>query len=331
MNWQIGHTHGSQASALVKSSIDFYAGLFQKTAGIGWDTVKAIALEYEPNIRTKWPDFLEEMQGIADAVGVELSEILALNVRTEITFGMFSDGCTSLAWTTPTTTILSQNWDWMEEQKPNIVLLCIEQQGLPSIKMLTEAGLIGKIGLNSSGVGACVNAIRAKGADPTRLPMHLAMRTALNSASLEQAVSTLERYGVASSCHILLADKTGAVGTEWSHVGHKSVPQKYGRIQHSNHMLLDQPGVVDTVWLPDSLVRVRRMEELADAVTAPTVAAIQNLYKDETGSPGAICRKQEGYSTAATLFNIVMDLAAVEAHVIMGRPTEPEETLLLSF
>ena len=39
----------------------------------------------------------------------------------------------------------------MEEQKPNIVLLCIEQQGLPSIKTLVEAGLIGKIGLNSAG------------------------------------------------------------------------------------------------------------------------------------------------------------------------------------
>ena len=40
---------------------------------------------------------------------------------------------------------------WMEEQKSNIVLVCIEQPGLPSIKMLAEAGLIGKIGLNSSG------------------------------------------------------------------------------------------------------------------------------------------------------------------------------------
>lgn len=40
---------------------------------------------------------------------------------------------------------------WMQEQKSNILLYHIEQDGYPSIQYLAEAGLIGKIGLNSAG------------------------------------------------------------------------------------------------------------------------------------------------------------------------------------
>lgn len=51
------------------------------------------------------------MRGIADGAGRELLDIVALNVRTEINFGLFSDGCTSLAWHTEDRAWLAQNWD----------------------------------------------------------------------------------------------------------------------------------------------------------------------------------------------------------------------------
>jgi isopenicillin-N N-acyltransferase-like protein len=51
------------------------------------------------------------MQGIADGSGTELLDIVALNVRTEINFGLFSDGCTALAWHTEKRAWLAQNWD----------------------------------------------------------------------------------------------------------------------------------------------------------------------------------------------------------------------------
>jgi len=51
------------------------------------------------------------MQGIADGSDRDLLDIVALNVRTEINFGLFSDGCTSLAWQTEKRAWLAQNWD----------------------------------------------------------------------------------------------------------------------------------------------------------------------------------------------------------------------------
>ncbi len=202
---------------------------------------------------------------------------------------------------------------------------------------MTEAGQLGKIGINSAGVGVCCNAIRAHGMDPTRLPMHLALRTALQAPSLDAAVATLSKYGVAASCHILLGDRVRAVGMEWSHIGHRdlALDPATGRLYHANHLLLDQAGVVDSNWLPDSAVRVARIEVLADALAAkeptPTVPALQALFADETSPPAAICRLQTPTSESSTLFNIVMDLAAVRADVIIGRPSAPEGTMVLSF
>lgn len=66
---------------------------------------------------------------------------------------MFSDGSTALSWRTEDASYLAQNWDWMEAQKKNPIVLTITQAEKPTIKMVTEAGLIGKIGLNSAGVG----------------------------------------------------------------------------------------------------------------------------------------------------------------------------------
>ena len=167
--------------------------------------------------------------------------------------------------------------------------------------------------------------------DPKRLPMHLGLRVALNSNSLEEAVRSLDKYGVASSCFFLLGDRSSALGLEWSHLGYKSIPLADNRIHHGNHLLLDHPGIVDSQWIHDSFHRTKRIQELTDTVSEPTISSIQELFKDETNLPGAICRIQEGESTAATLFNIVMDLSAVKADVLVGRPTQPEERLVLSF
>lgn len=271
--------------------------------------------------------------GLAEGAQVETADIIALNVRTEIAFGLFSDGCTALSWKTHDTSFLAQNWDWQEEQKQNLILLTIQQQDKPTIKMMTEAGIIGKIGINSNGVGVCLNAIKAKGMDETRLPCHLGLRMVLDSASREEAVRQLEKYGVASSCHFLVADATGGVGLEFSSIDLQKIHMNnVGQVFHANHYLVEHKGVIDTNWLPCSSTRVGRIEELTKNITQPvTIDVIEDLFIDEKGYPGSICRGQNEKSTVETLFNIVMDCAKKTAVVKLGRPIAPEEVVHLSF
>jgi isopenicillin-N N-acyltransferase-like protein len=305
--------------------------------------------KFAQQAKDKWPAYHEEMQGIADGAGRELLEIVALNVRTEINFGLFSDGCTALAWHTEEHAWLAQNWDvrientdlhecalivlkWMTEQKQNLVITKITQPNKPTIMQITEAGIIGKIGFNNAGVGTLLNAIKVKGVDATRMPVHFGLRMALESHSVEEATQKLESYGMASSAHILLADAKTSLGLEFtkSTFAH-CVPDSAGRVIHANHLLLNHPGEVDTVWLKDSLTRVQTMSENTEKLgKEPNLEDVSGLFEDEQNLPGAICRVETEVSGSATLFNIVMDLVNRKAVVKLGRTTEVEERVELT-
>jgi isopenicillin-N N-acyltransferase-like protein len=217
--------------------------------------------------------------------------------------------------------------DWQEEQQENLINLSIRQEHKPTIDMVTEAGIIGKIGLNSKGVGVCLNAIRALGVDFQRLPCHLALRTCLESSSVQEAVATLQESHVASACHILVADSREAIGLECSHMDIVELPTNE-ILTHTNHFVKSHP-VEDKTAFVDSPVRLRRINELIhergeelDGSKTLTTESIRILLEDTENSPTAICRSQTKDSTVATLFNIVMDLTKPSAEVMIGKPTQ---------
>lgn len=244
-----------------------------------------------------------------------------------------SDGCTSFAWHSSTGSFLAQNWDWMEQQRENLVLLTIQQPAKPAIKMVTEAGIIGKIGMNSAGVGVCLNAIRVGGVGIARIPCHLGLRLALDCTTRDEAVEHLTSYGVASACHMLVADETGSVGLEWSSTDLQTLNMNdQGQIFHSNHYIVEHPELDVEPWLADSDFRLDRVERLCnDVPKPPAIDDLLGVLEDEKNYPAAICRAVDGSAGIATLFSILMDLKSKRSVVRLGRPSAPEEVIHLSF
>lgn len=224
----------------------------------------------------------------------------------------------------------------MLAQKENLIITKISQQGKPTIQQITEAGIIGKIGINSAGVGTLLNAIKVHGVNPSRMPVHFGLRMALESNSALEAVEKLESYGMASSAHILIADPTTAVGLEFSKSTFaRCLPDTLHRVVHANHFLLEHPGEVDTVWLKDSLARVKTMTENSSRIGQegrdPSWEEVSRLFEDEQNHPTSICRTETPESGSETLFSILMDLKSKRAVIRMGRPVKVEETVTLSF
>lgn len=304
---------------------------------MNWDQVTSYASQYTPYLNSRWPSYISEMTGVAEGAGVDFLSILALNVRTEIAFGSFADGCTALSYHKGNTGILAQNWDWNKAQIPNLINLNIDL-GATRISMITEAGIIGKIGLNSNGVGCTLNALKAAGTDFGKLPCHLALRTVLEGVSRDSVVEILEKEGVASAGHILVAEKDGAVGLECSSEGIQQVVQEGGVVTHTNHYILPFPAgsklVESPYWLPDTVYRLGRVRELISKVDGGlSKESVQEILMDEVeGDGAAICRRTpEGKEGSDTLFSIVMELKGKPtASVKVGRPTEPSGSLVLS-
>ena len=315
---------------------------------MNWTAVRLEATKYIAPLQHNCPRYLDEIRGVAAGAEVDFVDIVVLNVRTEIAFGLFTeqpnlqvklDGCTSLGYRAPTgQSFLAQNWDWQVEQTPNLFVCHISQPGIraPDFSMVTEGGVIGKIGLNANGVGVALNAIRARGVDPSKLPIHLALRAALESTSRQAAIDSLKATGVAGSAHILVADETGSTGLECTSIGIKELEMDDdGIIVHANHLLLDHADVDEPPWLRDSPGRVSRLQDLLQrnvvASSSTSVQTLFTLFTDEEGYPGAINRCQKGESETQTLFTIIMDLGKKSALVSFGRPTEQVEQIELSF
>ncbi|KIW06477.1 uncharacterized protein PV09_02914 [Verruconis gallopava] len=332
--YQIGTAHGRAAKEAIGRSIDFYERVFRERTGMGWASVEQVAMEYMPLV-LRHRDIFEEVQGVAHGSGFNVGAIMAINARTEIMYGLMDEGCTTLAWKPAAGgSWLAQNWDWQVGQKENLVVLDVAPSGgRPRYKIVTEAGLIGKIGLNEAGVGVCFNAIQARGVDTDSMPAHVGLKLVMESRSREEAVKRLETLGIGSACTITIADPTGGVALECSARGIERIEMDdRGRVFHSNHFLKPQEGVFDTQMPADTLARLARIIELADDLEGePTVDKIRDLFKDEQGFPASICRMNTSENVNATLFNIVMDLQKKEALVSVGRPVAPEGELWLRF
>ncbi|EGE78500.1 acyl-coenzyme A:Isopenicillin N acyltransferase [Blastomyces dermatitidis ATCC 18188] len=341
-SYEIGLQHGEHAREQVAGSLEFYEGLFKRRCLMDWQQVCDAAVKFVPFLETSFPGYIQEMRGIAQGAGVPVESILALNVRTEIAYGMFNDGCTAFSWKSKDDSFLAQNWDVMGARTipqpthpphpPNR-----NNYSRPDNSHDNRSGIIGKIGLNSHGVGVTLNAIKAAGVDFGKLPTHLALRAVLDSVSRADAVEKLERYGVAAACNIIVADRTGGVGLECSardvvrlEMGEREEDgggDVAGVVTHSNHFIrphLDTEGKVHLVDTLDRLKRVRELVKEKSAAGPPSVAVIEEILKDEQSYPTGICREVTEDSSIATLFCIVMDLGKRTGLIKMGRPVKPE-------
>lgn len=137
---EIGIQHGRLLSGKIRSQIEVYDSMFQKTSKLDWKGVQSVAREYAATIGRLTPDIFAEMTGISEGSGLDILDIVALNCRSEIALGLFSDGCTSLGWKSDSKghVLLAQNWDWTAKVKKNLVLMSIDQPGKPKIHMVTE-------------------------------------------------------------------------------------------------------------------------------------------------------------------------------------------------
>ena len=201
----------------------------------------------------------------------------------------------------------------------------------PRASLLTEAGLLCKSGLSSSGVAVFVNAIKARGVRFDALPVHVALRLALGCETRLKAVARLKSLALGTSGHILIADKTGGTSLEFSHLDVIPLEMVDGQIAHTNHFLVrHEPGVVDSGIFPDSLTRMNRIKVLLEQGCGQVeggrspVGWCERMLKDEDNFPTAVSRKSSPIRASETLYSIVTDLGADVAYVKLGRPNEPE-------
>ncbi len=340
---EIGEQHGREGKEQIQVSLGTYEKLFYGYHQISWKEARNRALVHLKAIEKYDSELIEEMEGVAQGAGVDFEDILALNARSEIALTgrkdkIFSDGCTSIAVTAPACdeTIIGQNWDWKGSQIDSLLLLRIKQKGKPDITMVTEGGIIGKIGCNSSGVAVCLNAlITDKKSD--EVPIHLGLRAVLNSSSFHEALSRVNNGQMASAANFMIASHEGegmslAANVEVSPFSIDLMVEPNGTAIHSNHILSPEllKNLVDLNEFKhtDSMIRKLRAEQLVNTALAKGETINEDHFKkwfcDKYNYPNSINHfpneNAPEHRRSETVFSIIMNLSKQKTLFCVGKP-----------
>lgn len=341
--YERGVQYGEQTSERVRRSIQAYSAVFRSWAAVDWETVRAMAVDYVPAIETFDPRFVDEMRGIAKGAGVDLEDILSINVRTEVMFsakarhaGSCSGECTSLAVLPAAAagghTLIGQNWDWLVHARETVVVLEVEQDDGPSFVTLVEAGLLAKFGMNAAGLGIATNAMACEmDLGEPAVPYHVVLRALHDATSISDALARLQAAPRASSANYMLAHRDGlAVDVEALPGGFSRLLVEQptdGFLAHTNHYVSPRFAGQDVgLWLmPDSPFRLQSvLEHLRPRGSSLSPETLQEAFCLHANHPAGVCtHPREGADVGeqeATVVSAVMDLVDRHMWIADGNP-----------
>lgn len=322
--FEMGFQHGRALKESIAHTVDVYMDLMANVGGKGRDDIRTLAMAFAEKIERFDPRYMEEIRGIVAGSELPLADILTLNARTEILTSLkaASHECTTFCFAREG--ILAQTWDWLQRLEGRPILLRISHPDGHTVLTMTEPGIIGKIGINSAGLGVGLNILTSsKRADG--VPVHLLLRSALDSRSWDEAYHRLMQSEIGTNSAITLANDQGKSVTVEYQGGSATVIRPSNEVLiHTNHYL-DSP---DESPFVDSMPRLVRAQTLVAKLSGRSVEAAKELLSDRMAGLGDICvpwRDEGAWGYMGTLCSLVMDLKNRTLYVSRGHPAACED------
>ncbi|WP_263263060.1 C45 family peptidase [Pseudomonas entomophila] len=241
---EIGACWTSQIQRTVGSYLAFFPQL-----DIQPSAVRLAADASLQALRDWCPALAEEVEGLAEGARLPLWQLAALNARTEILAlaprAPVEGECSTAVYAPAgADRVLSlQTWDWHDSLVPEGLLLqLVGSHGL-TVKLFTEFGMLGKIGVNSAGVGVHFNILHhASDHGDAGVPVHAVARRVIEEArSVDEAVALVRSARVSASTVLTVFSHQAAplrlASIEMSPAAVAVVEPEAGWMLHTNHFL----------------------------------------------------------------------------------------------
>lgn len=247
-----GEEFGARYATKIAENIEVYHRLFLLSGRRSLEEVRRIADAYFTYVEAGFPSIAEEIRGIATGAGARLSDVMALNARTEL---LAICGVGSQTECSVVVTLNSRNgvdapigmqaWDWLSELSMGWLLWTIEAPDGHVVHTLTEYGMVGKIGLSSAGTGVLLNILSHDhdGTASIGIPIHVAARSILDEReNLNIAVGKITSAQMTASSSLSIISHVDGHATAFSleiFPGGPAfhLPNERGHLVHTNHFL----------------------------------------------------------------------------------------------
>lgn len=335
--YEMGFQFGKACQGQIRKQLQANLEVINLYEPLTIDAIASQAEAYVVPVEEFSPHLLEEVRGIADGAGICFGEAFSLQLFAELVFSKASgvaQGCTGFAISAMASAtrqpFLGQNVDSLPSLEPlSFMVRRIPEHG-PRSLMVSFAGFIAYVGINSEGLGMTINQLLSPGFR-IGVPVFFLMRKFFEGTSVADWLQLLDRTTIASSLNYIVADREGIADVETTVQSYAVLSEDRGFLVHTNHYLHPEflseerllPG------LPDSEVRYERLKRLLEEEGRPyTVETLQRLLRDHHDFPGSICRhvgpeaKEQLRGAMKTCFSVINEPAQGRIHVALGNPCE---------
>jgi isopenicillin-N N-acyltransferase-like protein len=331
---QIGQQIGESCRDLVRHGIETGHVLLENAYSqlqLSWDGAKIQARKYMPFAQERYPQYVEEIVGMAEGAGVSFDDLAVLNAMEAVTSdALHLTKCTSLGVSPEHTAgghvLAAHNEDWLPEDEPDVFIVHAEPDDEPPWIAMTYGGLLPNIGLNAAGLAQCCDSVYPSDCR-IGIPRVMLSRAVLGSRSISQAFQhMLVPLRAAGYNHLLIHESGELYNIEVSARSFAVLYSDEGRIVHTNHYLDPTMRVVESNSdeLIHTRVRYGRALHLLRQTDQHTLLTLQSILKDHVNYPDSICNHSifdlDPLDREKTITSLVMDLTARQLSVAWGNP-----------
>jgi isopenicillin-N N-acyltransferase-like protein len=294
--------------------------------GISWADMLAENRRYLQYSRQVYPQYIEELEGIAEGADVPFDEVFLSMCEELWEAPAWGRGCTDMAArgraTLDGSTLVAHTNDLLPQAEENLVLLKVRAGEEPEFLGVSPGGIAISTGFNAAGISLTGNQLDNNDIRPG-VPRLLIVRAILGSRYLSEAMDHCLLPQRASSYNNVLADANGEVySMEGSATDCEPIYIENDILAHTNHYL--SPAMrrfeADRKGMGNSAYRYHRaMRLLRENFGQLTPELFKKLLADHAGYPTSICK--HGLETV-TIFSIIVHVEGLRAWIGRGRACE---------
>jgi isopenicillin-N N-acyltransferase-like protein len=343
--YEMGLAHGRALRKEILKIVELWKKDLEatyKTEAVSFIKALLAKTNFRPAIEKWTPGLLDEVRGIADGAGLDFETMYAYQLIDETWVAGPDLGlgkCTSIGAgeTVDHPAFVSQTLDIPGYYHGYQTVLRIRDSGTDlETLVLTIPGVVATNGLNSRGVGICVNAVTQLAYTTDGLPVAFVIRGILTKTSFGQAAEFLRTIKPAAPQNYLLGGPDGVASFEVAggRIAAFTPFEGAAFTYHTNHPMVNEnfnPKFLERLkargWsldrLKDSCPRFNFLRRtLSDNSAALGLEDLKSLYGD----------RKSGINNGGTYACTIMLLGdSPELHIAPGRPdTEPFQVLAFS-
>lgn len=331
---EMGRQIGEQFRNLIQHSIDNARSIVAsdyENLQLDWDGAQIQARKYMPFAQERYPQYVDELVGMAEGANVNYSELTVVNGLEGVTSdSLHLTKCTSLAvnqlYTADGHVLAAHNEDWLPDDEPDIYVVHAKPDDEPEFIAMTYGGLLPNVGFNSEGLAQCCDSVYPSDSR-IGIPRVIVSRAVLGARTIGQAIRhTLVPLRAAGYNHLIAHESGEMYNVEVSARHFDLLYGEEGCLAHTNNYLSQRMESIEAE--PDELVHTRvryfRAMHLLKENHKHTFKTLEAILQDHVNYPDSICNHsifdEIPSDREKTIVSIVMDLTARKMLLAWGSP-----------